>query len=114
MPGRYQQDAQGTWRCPPGEAYAERFGLTYQVRSSATVPPLLIENLRFLRDYWAKPPALAVGEVEHVQTAVQAQPGITLAVLAEHTPLDTLYTLIATVGRNSGLWQRPVRVASTS
>jgi hypothetical protein len=31
QPNRYVQDKQGTWHCPPGEAYAAQYGLTYQV-----------------------------------------------------------------------------------
>lgn len=31
-PARYQLQEDGSWRCPPGEAYAERLGLTYRVR----------------------------------------------------------------------------------
>jgi len=38
-PGRYQRDASGGWRCPPGEEAAARLGLAYHVRSSATLHP---------------------------------------------------------------------------
>jgi putative transposase len=96
MPGRYQQDARGSWRCPPGEAYAKRLDLTYQVCSSAAVPPLLIENLRFLHDYWATPPALDSHEVAEVVARVQASSGISLENLTELFSLDLLYALIAT------------------
>jgi putative transposase len=95
MPGRYQLDAHGTWRCPPGEAHADALGLTYRVRSSATVPPLLIENLRFLHDYWATPPRLSSQVVEQAVAQVQAHPGITLDHLTEVVSLDVLYALIA-------------------
>ncbi len=51
MPARYQQAGTGQWRCPPGEAYAAQFGLTYRLRSSAEYHPLEIENLKFLQDF---------------------------------------------------------------
>jgi len=28
-PNRYQLDGKGHWRCPPGEVYAQQYGLTY-------------------------------------------------------------------------------------
>jgi hypothetical protein len=31
---RYRLDEQGCWRCPPGEAFAQQYGLTYSVWSS--------------------------------------------------------------------------------
>src|SRR5437660_7975877 len=45
---RYQRDPTGTWRCPPGETYAEQVGLYYRIRSSAEYHPLYIQNLKFL------------------------------------------------------------------
>jgi transcriptional regulator with XRE-family HTH domain len=48
MPFRYQQRPDGSWYCPPGEAYAAQFGLTYRVFSSAEIDWTYIENLRFL------------------------------------------------------------------
>jgi len=53
MPARYQQAGTGKWRCPPGEAYAAQFGLTYHLRSDAAHHPLEIQNLKFLQDFWA-------------------------------------------------------------
>jgi len=36
-PARYCQDADGTWRCPPGQAYATSLGLHYKLHPQATV-----------------------------------------------------------------------------
>jgi hypothetical protein len=36
-PFRYQKRDDGSWCCPPGEAYAAQFGLTYRVFSSAEI-----------------------------------------------------------------------------
>ncbi len=33
-PNRYHLDERGIWRCPPGEAYAAKYGLTYRVWAS--------------------------------------------------------------------------------
>ena len=51
QPGRYQRDADGEWRCPPGEIYAAQFGLHYKVRSSRENDWILLRNLVFLSDY---------------------------------------------------------------
>src|SRR5437870_6476509 len=40
QPARYQQTGSGQWHCPPGEAYAAQFGLTYRLRSNAEYHPL--------------------------------------------------------------------------
>jgi putative transposase len=57
---------------------------------------LLIENLRFLHDYWATPPDLDPQVVAEVTAHIAASPGITLADLTGSFPLDTLYALIGT------------------
>src|SRR6266540_2687897 len=51
MPHRYVRDAAGQWRCPPGERFAEPFGLFYRLRSSAEIDWVFQRNLRFLEDY---------------------------------------------------------------
>jgi len=53
MPHRYIRDADGRWRCPPGEYFAEAFGLFYRLRSDAEIDWVLQRNLRFLADYLA-------------------------------------------------------------
>ncbi|MFL5653498.1 MAG: Mu transposase C-terminal domain-containing protein [Ktedonobacteraceae bacterium] len=98
MPARYQQAGTGQWCCPPGEAYAAQFGLTYRLRSSAEYHPLEIQNLKFLQDFWAHdvPPhpeqeALALAHI-------RAHPGIRLNELLQvypDLPVDTLWTLIS-------------------
>lgn len=51
-PERYCHDKDGKWICPPGEAYAAEFGLSYKLRSSAENDWTLIRNLVFLADYF--------------------------------------------------------------
>src|SRR5260370_37679476 len=36
-PNRYRLDERGIWHCPPGEAYAAKYGLTYRVLASDQV-----------------------------------------------------------------------------
>ena len=98
QPARYQQTGSGQWRCPPGEAYAAQFGLTYRLRSNAEYHPLEIQNLKFLQDFWAHevPPhpeqeALALAHI-------QAHPGIRLSELLSiypGLPVDIVWTLIS-------------------
>src|SRR3989442_11398816 len=96
QPHRYQRDAQGLWRCPPGEDAAARLGLGYRVRSSAQVAPQAIRNLIFLDDYCSAP------EVDHetaqgVIDRVRSTPGLSVAALLALVPqvsLDAVFTLI--------------------
>lgn len=50
-PNRYCRDEDGTWRCPPGEAYAEQFNLYYRVRTSKSTDWIFQRNIQFLEDY---------------------------------------------------------------
>lgn len=50
-PNRYML-VDGQWRCPPGEAYAEPFGLYYRLRSSKEINTTLYRNIVFLEDYY--------------------------------------------------------------
>src|SRR5262249_9754282 len=50
-PNRYSHGDDGRWHCVPGEAYAERFGLGYRVRSSAEINWVYQRNIQFLEDY---------------------------------------------------------------
>ncbi|NTV62501.1 MAG: DDE-type integrase/transposase/recombinase [Oscillochloris sp.] len=99
MPGRYERDSNGQWRCPPGEAYAAPFGFTYRVCSSASINWVLQRNLLFLADYLHPEcpdvdPQLATA----IQTMVAQQPGVLLAQLLALLPpgsADAVYTLLA-------------------
>ncbi len=85
QPFRYQQ-RDGQWVCPPGEAYAASFGLSYRVRSSAELPRTFIDNLDFLADYLIGVPRLPEAVMARIQTQVQATPGISLAALLAELP----------------------------
>jgi putative transposase len=96
QPQRYQHDAQGLWRCPPGEDAAARLGLRYRVRSSAQMSPQAIRNLIFLDDYCSAP-EVAPGVTQGIIDRVRSTPGLSLAVLIAQVPqvsLDAVFTLI--------------------
>jgi putative transposase len=52
MPHRCSRDAVGQWRCPPGECFAERFGLFYRLRSSAEIDWVVQRHRRPLGRTW--------------------------------------------------------------
>jgi len=78
---RYVLDEQGQWRCPPGEAFAERLGLTYRVRASDQINWAAQDNWLYLDDYYQDLEQLAIPETELsiLFQIVDAHPGITLA-----------------------------------
>jgi putative transposase len=99
MPHRYQRDAGGAWRCPPGEAWAEPLGVRYHVRSSAEYHPLYIHNLQFLQDFWAhRVPSDPVQDPQ-VLALVDTQPGICVSEVQARYPglaVDVVWALLAT------------------
>jgi putative transposase len=81
-PTRYCRDEDGVWRCPPGESYAERFGLYYRVCSSRDIDWTYQRNLEYLEDYFrANTPVVEEGAREAVISLVTSEPGITLEAL---------------------------------
>jgi putative transposase len=100
MPNRYVQDADGTWRCPPGEEAVAPFGGSYRVRTSAEIDWTLQRNLRFLDDYLRSDcPAVAPDLAATLVAHVAAHRGTTLAALLTTLAaddIDMLYALIAT------------------
>lgn len=51
MPNRYKKDEDGRWVCPPGEAAASEFGLSYRIWSSSGIDWVFQDNIRFIEDY---------------------------------------------------------------
>jgi len=99
QPQRYCRTAEGQWHCPPGEAYAQACGLSYQLRSSAEINWVFQRNMIFLEDYLRAEPASSPPVMEEtIRRLVAAQPGITLQEVLHHdtTWADMLYGLIAT------------------
>ena len=77
---RYVLDERGQWRCPPGEAFAAKYGLTYRVRASDQINWAAQDNWLYLDDYYQDLEQLAIAETElsTLCQIVDAHPGITL------------------------------------
>lgn len=50
-PNRFYQTEEGTWRCLPGEEYAQQFGFRYRVYSTSQINRVYVRNIEFLEDY---------------------------------------------------------------
>ncbi len=100
MPHRYVREADGTWRCPPGEAYAQPFGLFYCLYTSAQIDWVYQRNLLFLEDYLGvSAPPVAEELAEAIRVAVMRNPGMTLRELLEQHQAgwaDAIYFLLVT------------------
>ena len=99
-PNRYAAGSDEPWRCPPGQAYAERLGLYYRVRSSAEINWVFQRNIQFMEDYLrADLTAIAAGSRDIVMAYVLANPGLTLEDLLRSTagrvPPDDIFSMIA-------------------
>jgi len=121
-PNRYQLDAHGQWRCPPGEAFAKEHGLFYRVYASDQINWAAQDNWLFLEDYYQDLDRLQLAptDVYALSEMVRSQPGILLSDLQQlaegHLPTDViniaiarndLYVDLATY-RLSEPWRTPV------
>lgn len=100
-PGKYYLGKDGLWRCPPGENYAARFGLTYRVVSTAEIDRVHIRNTIFLEDYLGQDtPEVTDEQRAVILSLISHGSGILLAELLERSleagaTADDVYTLIA-------------------
>ena len=89
---RYVLDAKGQWRCPPGEAFAAKYGLTYRVRASDQINWAAQDNWLYLEDYYQDLEKLVVPEAD-LQTLLQLvdkSPGLLLSdLLAAAFPMSS-------------------------
>jgi transposase InsO family protein len=97
---RYCLDAQGGWRCPPGEAQASPLGFYYRVRSSRQIDWTYQRNIQFLEDYLRAHSRTVDPHVQEIVLAwVSGHPGSTLSDLFRATEglasRDDVYMLIA-------------------
>jgi putative transposase len=112
MPHRYQRSSDGTWVCPPGEAYAKPLGFFYRIESSAQIDWVYQRNLRFLEDYLrvSRSP-VETKAAESLRSLVMKRPALTLLDLLESlqgSTADDLYFLIATDQLYVALSQAPL------
>ncbi len=99
---RYLRDEHGLWRCPPGERYADSYGLKYRVKSSADIDWTFQRNVLFLEDYLrSEGLEVSIELAAYTRSLVAAQPGLSLTALLDYAkqyalPVDSIYTLIVT------------------
>jgi hypothetical protein len=99
-PHRYVRDQDGSWRCPPGEEYAQKYGLYYYLRSSKEINLVRLRNFTWLEPYFCGKSKDIDSDVSNsLISLVKAAPGITFAELlnagAGANP-DEINILIAT------------------
>jgi putative transposase len=84
-PNRYVLDDQGIWRCPPGETFAAKYGLTYRVWSSDQINWAAQDNALYLEDYYQDLERLHIPKetLEILYRFVDEHPGIMLAELRD-------------------------------
>ncbi|MBW4509313.1 MAG: heteromeric transposase endonuclease subunit TnsA [Scytonematopsis contorta HA4267-MV1] len=81
-PGRYIQSDSAHWRCPPGENYAQRYGLGYHVCSDADINPIRLRNWIWLEPYFQTKNLLVNSQNKSlIIQIIKANPGITVAEL---------------------------------
>lgn len=103
-PKRYVLDAEsGRWRCPPGEAYAEKLGLKYQLWVADDVNWNVQSNWLSLEPYYQDLKRLAVPEqvLNALYEMLGATPGIGLAELRRELKART--DVPTSVGLTSGI-----------
>lgn len=95
----FVRDESLAWQCPPGVAYAESFGLGFQLRSSAQNPWVYIRNLAFLSDYWkSEVPADLIGAVGLLQERLRQEKALLVSAILEDEHIgnaDALYYAVA-------------------
>jgi putative transposase len=103
QPNRFQFDETGkVWRCPPGEAYAEQFGLGYQIKSSAGIDWVYQRNVLFLEDFLRSEQLEITPEMsDYLRSRAAATPGRLLSEYLEETRRnglsgDCIYIAIVT------------------
>ncbi|MEC4813047.1 MAG: DDE-type integrase/transposase/recombinase [Scytonema sp. PMC 1069.18] len=99
-PNRYFCDSEGRWRTPPGENYAQQFGLYYRLRVDTQINWVIQRNTIFLEDYFRAESLQVETTIKaEIQQLVSKSPGISLAELLNHgtqASADDIYALIAT------------------
>jgi putative transposase len=98
-PNRYCLDDEGQWQCPPGEAYAETYGLYYRVRTSKEIDLVAQRNYNFLDDYMRfGSPAITPDARQAILGHVSSTRNTTLEFLIETTrgvaSPDDIYSMI--------------------
>ncbi len=98
-PDRFQRQADGTWRSPPGEVAAAEFGCKFEIRSSRQNNWTLLENMELLKDYYlGTPHEIKPASRQRLKQRMQGQSWISTFDLIHVEPAisaDDLYLQIA-------------------
>ncbi|AJI08701.1 MULTISPECIES: DDE-type integrase/transposase/recombinase [Bacillus] len=99
-PNRYMRDLEGNWRCPPGEKFAERFGLKFYLRSSKEINWNFSRNIQVLEDYITASEWIELDEqkIRLMRDIVSSKYGITIEEVLESyytLTIDDIYSIIA-------------------
>ncbi|GGA77265.1 TnsA endonuclease N-terminal domain-containing protein [Ornithinibacillus halotolerans] len=98
-PNRYSVDEFGVWRCPPAEKYAEKYGLSFRIRTDKDLNRKFIRNVKFLEDFILKANELSVEDnvIRGILKVAALNPGITLnnfLELEDNFKADDIYSLL--------------------
>jgi putative transposase len=89
-PSRYSKDADGNWRCPPGEEYAKSYNLDYRFISSKQLNQIRVRNWNWLESYFKKPFPLFDRPIDiEIVSLARSQPGITYTDLLKNIRAST-------------------------
>lgn len=115
---RYIKDENGNWRCPPGEKFAEQYGLYFRVRSSKEINWICYRNLEYLQDYFSSPYEVSAETKSMLLALVHAHEGITFQELLDSPgafSADDINTMLASgelyFNRNKDCFDEPGNVA---
>lgn len=96
---RYVQSGD-RWTCPPGETYAESYGLSFALRTSDELNPFHLSNIDFLEEYFLPnvpdvPDDVAAWCREYLQGHARTSLAHLIADLPPQVTSDHIYTLLA-------------------
>ncbi|KOP79888.1 hypothetical protein AMS60_16195 [Bacillus sp. FJAT-21945] len=98
---KFEKDENGMWRCPPGEEFAEDFGLTFKACDTSSINWYLHRNFVFLDDYLRRKKELEVSKeaLDEIRQVIFQEPGITLKQLIDQSinhkySADNIYVAI--------------------
>jgi len=98
---RFVRDENGAWRCPPGEAYAAKYGLYFRVRSSAEINWVWQRNIEYLSDYLQAPTHPIDPDTESfIKALVSCKQGILLSELIENAERYSSDDILQLIARN--------------
>ncbi|MBW4558807.1 MAG: hypothetical protein KME59_23385, partial [Trichormus sp. ATA11-4-KO1] len=82
QPNRYVQNEAGNWLCPPGEEYAQKYGLNYRLRTDIEQNVIRLRNYQWLEPYFQDEELdKNQSNNQRIVSIVKGSPGITCSEL---------------------------------